>query len=339
MNKNVAISISAVAVIAIIAFVKNENDLTREAIRDATDVKIAETTKDTLDTVGDWAKNTSHEILDKLRETLESHPEPSKRSDEHVEAKPTTPESNSDDKSNTIFGDVFELAVETAQNATEIIDDQLQDAIKLSKEEEKEIGEQLHRQLIESGIDIISNPKVDSLIDELAKPFLSGQNSSEYTFTVINDLQVNAFAMVGGFIYINRGLLEFADNDGELQFVIGHEIGHLQLGHCSKSVTYWIRANEIGGDLAGNMAQMAYSLISLGYSEGLELAADRFGYENMTLNQKHAFTFISRMQELESQQDSSDSSGIIYAAIDGHFASHPTAEERLRNLEELGASD
>jgi predicted Zn-dependent protease len=213
--------------------------------------------------------------------------------------------------------------------------------LKLSKQEEKELGAEIHQQLQGEGLEIIADPKLDSLIAKLVAPIFSEQlnTDQEYRFYVVNDMEVNAFACVGGNIYVNRGLIEFVDNEAQLQFVLGHEIGHIELGHSSRRFTFLVRGSQVGGELLSQLTGLVYQAVSLGYAENQELASDRFGYEHMTLDKQQVFSFLSRSHESQYGEsisiDSPDKSGVVVRAIEGHFASHPTAEQRIRNLEAL----
>jgi hypothetical protein len=350
----------------ILAFVRHENELNREAIREAVDLQLDEIVETTVSTASESAvevvesvagaasesavevvesvTESSRLIISDLKDVLKKYPEPPPR--------PTKPEDAGSGNSNkdasnvvpqrdprTVLEGLFNLAVESSQSVTEVVDNQLQDRLKLSKQEEQELGLQIHQQLQEEGLRIISDPKLDNLITKLIAPIFSEhlKTDHKYRFYVVNDMAVNAFAFVGGYIYVNRGLIEFVDNEAQLQFVLGHEIGHVELGHCTKRVTFLVRGSQVGGELLSQLTGLVYRAVSLGYAEKQELASDRFGYEHMTLDKQQVFSFISRLYELQSgksiSRDSPDKSGVVVRAIEGHFASHPTAEQRIRNLE------
>ncbi|HLQ79186.1 MAG TPA: M48 family metalloprotease, partial [Terriglobia bacterium] len=58
-----------------------------------------------------------------------------------------------------------------------------------------------------------------------------------YQFRVVNDTEINAFALPGGFVYVNRGIFESADNEAQLAGVMGHEISHVALRHGTTQMT------------------------------------------------------------------------------------------------------
>ena len=76
---------------------------------------------------------------------------------------------------------------------------------------------------------------VDSLGQELAR--VSKRSHIPYTFHVVDTDDVNAFAIPGGWLYVNRGLIEAADTEAELAGVLGHEIGHVVGKHSMRQLT------------------------------------------------------------------------------------------------------
>ena len=83
----------------------------------------------------------------------------------------------------------------------------------------------------------------------------SARSSLIYHFKVVNTSEINAFALPVGFIYVNRGLIEAADNQGELVGVLGHEIAHVVARHGAEPVQRAAHANlglSVLGSILGN---------------------------------------------------------------------------------------
>ena len=108
-----------------------------------------------------------------------------------------------------------------------------------------------------------------------------------YTFTVLDSDEINAFTTGGGYVYITRGIMNYLNNEAELEAVLGHEIGHVCARHPvrqqSKSVLSGIGAAAVGiftgsPDLAG-LANYAGAALVSGYGRDQELEADRLGAE------------------------------------------------------------
>ena len=109
----------------------------------------------------------------------------------------------------------------------------------------------------------------------------------QYTFTVLDSEEINAFTTGGGYVYITRGIMNYLNSEAELAAVLGHEIGHVTARHPvrqqSQSTLSGIGAAAVGiftgsGDLAG-LANYAGAALISGYGRDKELEADRLGAE------------------------------------------------------------
>ncbi len=151
----------------------------------------------------------------------------------------------------------------------------------LSIDQEWELGDAVHRQLIATmDVDQAESQRVE----ELAAPllgFLLRTKGREYTFTVIRDSQINAFAHHGGHIYVKTGLLDALQHDHELLFVLGHEVGHVERGHCSKAALSQDVSSRILGGYGDLPASLLQRFVGLGYSEFDEHDADAWSYTTL----------------------------------------------------------
>ena len=104
--------------------------------------------------------------------------------------------------------------------------------------EEVQLGKQFSRE-IEKELKIYSDPVVTAYIDQLGQHLASysQRRNITYHFKVVNTEAVNAFAVPGGYLYVNIGLIRAAENESELAGVIGHEIGHVVGKHGAKQMT------------------------------------------------------------------------------------------------------
>lgn len=112
-----------------------------------------------------------------------------------------------------------------------------------------------------------------------------------WTFTVIDDPAVNAFAMPGGYIYVTRGILAHLNSEAQLAGVLGHEIGHVTARHTARSITQQQLAGlglgivsiaAPGFQKYGQAAQTALGLMFLKYSRDNETQADELGVQYST---------------------------------------------------------
>lgn len=107
----------------------------------------------------------------------------------------------------------------------------------MSDEQEVEFGEQIDAQLrreVRISRDRATTEYIDQIGQRLAKQ--SDRPNIPYTFQVVRDDAINAFATAGGFVYIHTGLMKAADNEAELASVMAHEIGHIAGRHVLKGI-------------------------------------------------------------------------------------------------------
>jgi beta-barrel assembly-enhancing protease len=128
------------------------------------------------------------------------------------------------------------------------------------------------------------NPAAKKYVEELAAPLLSAAGSLPFPFRfrVVDDSAVNAFALPGGFVVVNRGLLESARSGDEIAGVLGHEIQHALLRHGTRRTL-----REMGGSIALSLlfggsdlqryAELGSRLTGLKYGRAEESEADREG--------------------------------------------------------------
>src|SRR2546428_2540568 len=113
---------------------------------------------------------------------------------------------------------------------------------------------------------ILNDNQVTAYVNQIGQRLAanSGGPQFQYQFRVVNSSDINAFALPGGFIYLNRGILDQAKNEGEVAGVLAHEISHVALRHgthqASKAYAAQaglsIRGGILGGKIGGNTAQI-----------------------------------------------------------------------------------
>ncbi|MFN0053523.1 MAG: M48 family metalloprotease [Planctomycetales bacterium] len=232
------------------------------------------------------------------------------------------------------------------QAVAKTMDDVAQDVLKLESSEEKQLGKEVHATICQQH-KLLDVPRIVRSLERLAAPLLQGRHRRDLTFTfsVIDDDSENAFSHLGGYVYVNRGLLELAKSDVELQFVLGHEIAHVDLGHCVSQLTYAARTSQVAGQASGGLVQLAYHAIALGYSEDKEFAADIWAYDKLRglgVTHEQVLAFPRRMLDemnregLDTEPQKPDTTlGSTVQEIENHFRSHPPMPERIARLEAM----
>ncbi|HEY5312146.1 MAG TPA: M48 family metalloprotease, partial [Pirellulales bacterium] len=239
---------------------------------------------------------------------------------------------------------------DVVRGVTKAGDQMGQQMLKLSPAEERQWGKTLHEQLV-SEVKIIRKPALTRRIERLAAPLLSARrrHSIDYTFTVIDSKadDINAFSTVGGYIYLHSALIDFVKNDQELQFVLGHEIGHVDLGHCTQQLTYTARTAEVATPDAAHVVGILHALVSRPFSKDDEFAADAYGFKAVIAagqTREQALEFPRRMgqwmidhgfEEPTEEQPERTVASVFISRAQDHFHSHPPMAERLRRLEAI----
>ena len=107
----------------------------------------------------------------------------------------------------------------------------------LSKTDEAQIGRSIMQQIRASGT-IIDDPQINEYINEIGYRVAAHANESErkFTFFVIDDSSINAFALPGGYIGVHTGLIEATRSEDELAGVLAHEIAHVTQRHIARAI-------------------------------------------------------------------------------------------------------
>ncbi len=160
-----------------------------------------------------------------------------------------------------------------------------------SPQQDVEVGQQVAADA-ERQLPMLNDSRVDDYVNNLGRRLAANAPGEKYPyrFKVVNDRAINAFALPGGPIFINRGVIEAADNESQLAGVLAHEISHVALRHgtnqASKASAAQIPLAILGGMLgsdstAGVLTQLGASFtvssILLKYSRTAETQADTLG--------------------------------------------------------------
>ena len=198
------------------------------------------------------------------------------------------------------------------------------------------LGKTLSKQ-IEIKYKILTDDELNGRLQKIGKNVssVSDRTDLEYHFFVIDDDQLNAFAMPGGFIYINRAVLEKADDD-ELACVVGHEIGHIAARHNIKKLQsvlgYQLLIKVAFGRSSADLISSidtVFNIISLGYSREDEKLADRLGMKYAWKAKYNPEGMISFFYKLKSE---SKKLGPHFNLV--FLSSHPPVEERIKNAKQ-----
>lgn len=208
----------------------------------------------------------------------------------------------------------------------------------VSTQQEVQIGADYSRQ-INQQLPMLNDRATLNYVNQIGQQLASiaDPRGIRYNFYVVNSDVVNAFALPGGYVYVNRGLIERADNLSEFAGVLAHEIGHVAERHSIEQLQRAQNANlglnVLYGVLLGRnpsgveqaAVQVGGGAVFAGYGRDAEREADRVGVAYMVragYNPNGMATFFEELLSMQQRQPS---------RVEQWFSTHPTTQERVNN--------
>jgi len=214
----------------------------------------------------------------------------------------------------------------------------------ISKDQEVAMGAQGHRDILKT-MKRYNNPALQAYVNNIGQALAkkSHRRDIRYTFTVLDDPTVNAFALPGGYIYITTGLMAYLNSEGELAGVLGHEIGHVTARHGVKqqsasiagAILIDLLSKKAGAGSAKSLNQFGTALIR-GYGRDHELQADKLGAEYLARVGYQPQSMIDVVSVLKAQEEfdkfQARQEGRKPRAYHGVFSTHPSNDLRLKQV-------
>jgi len=214
----------------------------------------------------------------------------------------------------------------------------------VSEQQEIQLGRENDKAIVEQ-MGLYDDPELQEYVQQLGARLASGSErpNLDWTFRVVDDPMINAFALPGGYLYVTRGILAHMDNEAELVSVLGHEIGHVTARH---GVSQMSRAQlaqlglGLGGILApekmqdfGSLAQTGLGLLFLKHGRDDERQADdlglrylvKLGYDPSRM--PDVFEMLGRVSAAQGE-----------GRVPGWLSTHPVPENRRQRISEQVAS-
>jgi Zn-dependent protease with chaperone function len=209
-----------------------------------------------------------------------------------------------------------------------------------SPEQDVEIGQQ-SAAAAQQQLPLLNDAQVNAYVNNIGQRLAAnaGGPGFQYQFRVVNASDINAFALPGGFIYVNRGVLDQAHNEGEVAGVLAHEISHVALRHgthqASKAYAAQAGISILSGILGGRVGQGTADIINavgglglnalfLKYSRDLETQADVRGSQILAASGYSPVDMVNFFKTLE-RADASKKTNWM--------SDHPAPPDRIARIE------
>jgi len=210
-----------------------------------------------------------------------------------------------------------------------------------STAQDVEIGQQSMKDALKQ-TPLLNDPEIDRYVDDIGQRLAAGAGGPkfDYQFHVVNSSQINAFALPGGFIFVNRGVLEIAKNDGEVAGVLAHEIAHVALRHGTHQATKAYaasaglsilgsivggKAGHNAGDIINVVGGVGLNTLFLKYSRDLETQADVRGAQILAANGYSPDDMVNFFRALEKVDKSKKTSWL---------SDHPAPPDRIARIQQ-----
>ena len=210
-----------------------------------------------------------------------------------------------------------------------------------SAEQDVQVGQQSAAQA-EQQMPILNDRNVNDYVNRIGQRLAAnaGGPQFQYRFRVVNASDINAFALPGGFVYVNRGVLDAARNEGEVAGVLAHEIAHVSLRHgthqASKAYMAQAGISILGGILGAKVGQGTADIINavggfglnalfLKYSRDIESQADVRGSQILAASGYAPQDMVSFFQTLEKVDPSKKTNWL---------SDHPAPPDRIARIQQ-----
>ena len=224
----------------------------------------------------------------------------------------------------------------------------------MSERKEKEIGLEEHEKVLNS-MPMFEDEELLAYVREVGNKVakVSHRPDLDYYFHIIDSPEINAFALPGGYVYVNRGLLTFMNSEAELAAVLAHEIGHITARHAVQqqargalaktvaTVGGFVTAVATGSSYVGSQISEVASIWAQtglsGFGREHELEADSLGAQYLVAAGYDPAAMIEVITTLKNQEDFNRKVSNNGGGYHGLFATHPRNDKRLQEaIAEVG---
>ncbi|BFM12142.1 M48 family metalloprotease [Simiduia litorea] len=219
------------------------------------------------------------------------------------------------------------------------------DFVFMSEDSEISKGKEIHQQIIAS-TPVYQDPALNAYVNDVGQRLAKIGDRPEltYTFTIIDSPDINAFALPGGYIYINRGLIGYLANEAQLAAVLAHEIAHVTARHTVRQDAARKGAGAVsvatvittGSMVVADAADLWTGAAVSGYGRDMELEADSFGAQYLYRAHYDPKAMIDVISILKDQERyaryRAKEAGKKQQSYHGVFSTHPRNDQRLQEV-------
>ena len=205
-----------------------------------------------------------------------------------------------------------------------------------SLEKEIALGKQLAQE-VERQAKVIDDPVIAEYINRVGQNIVRNSDAKvPFTIKVLDTEEVNAFALPGGFFFVNSGLILKADSESELAGVMAHEIAHVACRHGTRQATKGelMEIGLIAGSIFTGYGWTGYAVRQLGslaipmsmlvFTRGMEKQADYFGLQYLYKSGYDPTSFVDFFEKIETMERKKP------GTISKVFSTHPMNEDRIK---------
>jgi predicted Zn-dependent protease len=207
-----------------------------------------------------------------------------------------------------------------------------------SLEKETALGKQMAQE-VERDAKIVYDPVIAEYVSRLGQNLARSSDAKvPFTIKILDTSEVNAFALPGGFLFVNSGLIAIAGNEAELAGVMAHEIAHVAARHSTRQASRSDLAHSatlpliFAGGWTGfavyQAASAAIPIAFLKFSRGFEAEADMLGLQYMYKAGYDPTAFVDFFEKIETLEKKTP------GTLAKVFSTHPMTEDRIRAAQE-----
>jgi predicted Zn-dependent protease len=210
--------------------------------------------------------------------------------------------------------------------------------------EEVELGHRFAKE-VEASLPLVKDPAITRYLDDLGQRIARVADDRQLTwhFAIVDQPEVNAFAIPGGHIYVNRGLVERAATMAELAGVLGHEVAHVTQRHSMKQMAAAQRTNVIGAGLCLFIPSLCEGVTGVVLQVGAEAGFAKFSRDDEAESDRLGVRYVlaagidphgvpTMFRTLLEERERNPT------LFDTFFGSHPVEESRVQTTDSLVAA-